>query len=321
MPVFIHRYELRPRASLSVRAGLGARRGALIRIDDGFSDLHPWPELGDAPLDEQLARLARGETTPLTRASLRLAAIDGSARRGGRSLFQDLAIPASHYLLTETGGSFDAAAAAARGFDTVKVKMGRNLPAERAWLNCQAPALRDLSLKMRIDFNGVPDESAAEAFLAALSEGARGCIDFIEDPCPYDGETWRALSSRYGCRLALDRGDAAIAWDGAAVVVVKPALQDEQEVIRIASARRQEVVITSYMDHPIGQLGAAFCAARAVAEQPYSVGRCGLLTHVLFEPDAFLERMQTNGPYLVPPGGTGLGFDDMLEQLPWKQLS
>ncbi|HYM61887.1 MAG TPA: hypothetical protein VEZ11_13455 [Thermoanaerobaculia bacterium] len=321
MPIFIHRYELRPRVSLGARAGLGARRGALLRIDDGFADLHPWPELGDAPLDDQLARLARGQTTPLTRASLRLAAIDGTARREGRSLFQDSAIPASHFLITEVSGSFDAATVAARGFDTVKVKMGRNLAAERAWLDCQAPVLRDFGLKVRIDFNGVPDATEIETFLAALSDVARGRIDFIEDPCRYDGEVWHALSSRFGCRLALDRGDPATSSDGVAVVVVKPAFQDDQEVIRLASERGQMVVITSYMDHPIGQLGAAFCAARAAAEHPNIIGRCGLLTHALFEPDAFLEQMYANGPHLLPPGGTGLGFDGLLDQLPWKQLS
>ena len=43
------------------------RRGALIRVGSGFADFHPWPELGDEPLETQLAKLARGETTPLTR--------------------------------------------------------------------------------------------------------------------------------------------------------------------------------------------------------------------------------------------------------------
>ena len=65
---------------------MGARRGALIRVDGGFADVHPWPELGDAPLDEQLALLARGETTPLTRASLHWARVDADARARGVSI-------------------------------------------------------------------------------------------------------------------------------------------------------------------------------------------------------------------------------------------
>src|SRR5688572_31024573 len=53
---------------------------------DGFADVHPWPELGDAPLDEQLALLAQGKMTPLTKASLKQAAWDGGARKRGVSL-------------------------------------------------------------------------------------------------------------------------------------------------------------------------------------------------------------------------------------------
>ena len=31
----------------------------VITIDDGFADVHHWPELGDRPLEEQLALLAQ----------------------------------------------------------------------------------------------------------------------------------------------------------------------------------------------------------------------------------------------------------------------
>ena len=68
--MFVWRYTLVPRRSLSPLAGARTREGALIRVGDGFADVHPWPELGDAPLDEQLALLARGETTPLSERSL-----------------------------------------------------------------------------------------------------------------------------------------------------------------------------------------------------------------------------------------------------------
>ena len=77
------RYELIPKRRLSAIAADGPRRGALLRVDGGFADVHPWPELGDANLDDQLALLARGETTPLTRASLQFASIDAAARDRG----------------------------------------------------------------------------------------------------------------------------------------------------------------------------------------------------------------------------------------------
>ena len=270
-------YELIPRRALSAIAAAGPRRGALIRVDGGFADVHPWPELGDASLDEQLARLGRGETTPLTAASLRFAAIDAAARREGRSVFDGLTIPPSHW----PGADPPA------GFDTVKLKSIDRIPDD---------------VRLRIDFNATltPDEFVR---IAATLPHER--IDFIEDPCLYDAATWRTLRDRTGLRLALDRGSGEEDVD---VLVVKPAVQE-------IPVTRAEVVVTSYMDHPIGQLCAAYAAANAGITTT-----CGLITHVLYESDPFIERMKLDGSRLVPPGGSGFGFDDLLEALPWRSL-
>lgn len=266
--MFVHRYVLRRRAG-------GTREGALLRADGGFADVHPWPELGDAPLDEQLALLARGETTPLTRASLHLAALDSDARRRGVSLFDGLTIPLSHW----PGNDPPA------GFDTVKTKGVMDVPPH---------------VRIRIDFNALltPDE-----FLRIAPTLPRERIDFIEDPCPYDRDTWRSLRAQTGLRLALDR------FEGEADVLVhKPALQTQWPV-------SQDIVVTSYMDHPVGQFGAAYVAATHDTNP-----RCGLFTHVLYEPDAFIERIASKGARLLPPHGTGIGFDDLLERIPWQRL-
>ncbi len=94
------------------------------------------------------------------------------------------------------------------------------------------------------------------------------------------------------------------------VLIHKPALQPEWPDVAC------EIVVTSYMDHPVGQFGAAFVAA----SHP-SAARCGLMTHVLYEPDAFLERVESDGSRLLPPAGTGIGFDDLLESLAWTTLT
>ncbi len=270
-------YELVPRRPLSAIAAAGSRRGALIRVDAGFADVHPWPELGDAPLDEQIAGLSRGVTTPLTAASLRFAAIDAAERRAGRSVFEGLTIPPSHW----PGADPPA------GFDTVKLKSIDRIPDH---------------VRLRIDFNATltPDE-----FVRIAATLPRERIDFIEDPCPYDAATWRDLRNRTGLRLALDRGNGDEDVD---VLVVKPAVQ------KILSSRA-EIVVTSYMDHPLGQLCAAYAAASAGITTT-----CGLVTHVLYESDSFIERMQIDGARLVPPRGTGFGFDDLLEVLPWRRI-
>lgn len=281
MTIWVHRYELVPRARLNARARAGVRRGALLRIDDGFADVHPWPELGDAPLDEQLARLARGETTALTSQSLHFAAVDAEARCEGRSLFEGLTIPESHWPA--------AAGDAPPAFDTIKVKM---------------PSTDDLPAtgRLRLDFNATVN--AAE-FLKIAATLAKERIDFVEDPCPYDPGVWRELKQQTGLRLALDRQIAEEAVD---VLVIKPAIQP--------LITHHSSLITSYMDHPIGQLHAAAVAART-ATNP----RCGLVTHVLFEPNAFSERLALDGARLIPPGGSGVGFDDLLDALPWESLA
>lgn len=276
MSLWIHRYTLVPRRRLSGVAHEGAREGALIRVDEGFADVHPWPELGDAPLDEQLALLARGETTPLTRASLRLAQLDEGARRRGVSLFEGLTIPESHWPGNDPP----------EGFDTVKIKGVMAVPEH---------------VRIRIDFNATltPDE-----FVRVAETLPKERIDFVEDPCPYDPKVWRELRARTGLRLAIDR------FDGVADIVVhKPAL-------RVEWPDHEDVVVTSYMDHPVGQFGAAYVAATHRVN-----ARCGLMTHVLYEPDAFLERVQRDGARLLPPRGTGIGFDDLLENIRWERLA
>jgi O-succinylbenzoate synthase len=275
-------YELIAKRALNARATELRRRGALIRVGDGFADVHPWPELGDAPLEEQLALLARGETTPLTRASLRFAELEGAARAEGRWLFENVTIPESHW----------PGADAPAGFDTVKIKCGVDFDA----------ASLPRGVRVRLDFNATLDAETFARIAATLPDA----VEFVEDPCPYDATVWRALRATTGVRLALDRGDAV---EGVDVLVVKPAVQE------LPRAER-EVVITSYMDHPLGQLAAAYVAAQSATSD-----RCGLVTHLLYEANAFSERLQIDGARLVAPRGSGFGFDELLEAQPWRKLA
>ena len=288
MRLWAHRYQLTPRRRLSGVAAAGAREGALLRMRtdsgaEGFADLHPWPELGDLPLKTQLAMLARGETTPQSRASLHLAKVDAEARMRGVSLFDGLVIPESHWPGNDPPD----------GFDTVKIKGVMPVPDH---------------VRIRIDFNAT---LTAAQFLDIAKTLPRQRIDFIEDPCPYDQESWTRLRESSGLRLALDlaAGDGVVARHSYDVRIHKPALRAEWP------SSDSEIVVTSYMDHPVGQFGAAYVAATHNA-----AARCGLMTHVLYEPNAFVERIECAGSRLLPPKGTGLGFDDLLENLTWTTL-
>jgi len=277
MQLYVHRYTLTPRRILSALGGQRPREGALLRYGDGFADLHPWPELGDVPLDAQLAMLARGETTRQAQASLQFAQIDAEARARGVSLFEGLTIPESHWPGNEPPF----------GFDTIKIKGLMSVPAD---------------VRVRIDFNAT---LTAEEFVRIAETLPREQIDFIEDPCPYDDRIWSELRAKTGLRLALDR----FASGDADVLIYKPALNAPWP-------EHSDIVVTSYMDHAVGQFAAAYVAATHAVNP-----RCGLTTHVLYEPDAFFERIHCDGARLLAPEGSGFGFDDLLEALPWKKLS
>ncbi len=291
MKIWISRYELTARVSLNARARSVVRRGALLRVGNGFSDLHPWPELGDQDLDQQLDGLARGQLTLQVKASLELAAIDGAAREKGISLFEGLGIPQSHWP--------GVAGPAPTGFDTVKFKCGpHTTPADLQQMASQAS-------RLRLDFNETLTAGQFEQLAPVMGSLP---IDFVEDPTVYDAVAWNQFRSRFGVRMAIDR---RMATDGVDVVVHKPALS------LALPGFEGEIVITSYMDHPVGQFGAAWVAAQ---NRDRVSARCGLFTHVAFESNAFAESIEANGASLLPPDGTGIGFDDQFETLMWEPL-
>jgi O-succinylbenzoate synthase len=103
-------------------------------------------------------------------------------------------------------------------------------------------------------------------------------------------------------------------------MVIKPAIEEPLLLAEAAAQHNQRVVVTSYMDHPVGQAFAAWEAARLDLTMPGWVGLCGLQTHSLFEPDAFTERLGPWTPAFTVPDGHGIGFDELFEKLPWTRL-
>ncbi|NNC89573.1 MAG: hypothetical protein HKN82_14050 [Akkermansiaceae bacterium] len=314
-PVYAWHYELHGRAGLNARSARRDFPGALIRIGSGFGCLHPWTELGDPPLPALLAAVAAGDDSePLAKRARACARRDGRAREAGTSLFagDGVEVPRSHATVPDWNPEH-IEQAVDRGFDRIKLKCGADLREEgrtfRAWVT-RWPALR-----WRLDCNGVPRREALQEFVGSLTAEAMARIDFVEDPFDYEAGTWEAFARDSGLRLAIDRGAETFAG-GAAVLVWKPALLESAAVEAVAAGHDLEVVATSYMDHPLGQ---CFAAAEAARHPGLGVG--GLQTHELFEPTAFSESLGPAGPAFRIPPGTGLGFDRILEGLPWKRLT
>ena len=302
-PLWFHRYTLQLRGPHTANAASQLREihGCLLRSDDGFACLQPWPELGDLPLEHQLQLLKASRSSRLIARSLQCMAADAAARHANRSLFAGLSIPPSHAtLLAPT----DFPALASLGFTHVKLKARPADPSLPTTIRDAAAA----GLRVRLDFNGRGTSNDWTA-IAPLAHA----IDFIEDPIPWNPAAWRDLHRQTGINLALDwLPSGSEPTPAFSIRILKPAADDPANWL----ARPEPVVFTSYMDHPIGQMWAACEAAR----WPHPQLPAGLITHPLFEPDEFTEAVRAHGPQLLPPDGPGLGFGPLLAKLPWLPL-
>mgnify|MGYP003676625194 CR=1 FL=1 len=101
-------------------------------------------------------------------------------------------------------------------------------------------------------------------------------IDFLEDPVRFQSGEWEVLAEATGLSMANDRHQEEDDHRSE-VLVMKPAV----EVLRPGD---QRVVVTSAMDHPLGQCFAAREAARFGCREV-----CGLQTHGLFRESVFSE--------------------------------
>lgn len=318
-------YELIARSPLNSKMTHSTRQGALLKFEFkggsiGYADCHPWVELGDSPLTEQLRHLTNAESsTPLMQRSLHFARLDAKARAQGVNLFEGLSIPESHFLIPNLlqWETDQILTALKQGFTHFKVKLGADLAQELIQLKSLF-ALFSSKIKVRLDFNLKLTLQQFEEVLTQLAP-YRGFIDFYEDPCSYDTTAWSKWQ-KGGLCLACDyQSQQAIGYPQCAeVLVIKPAVQDES-IYLTHSDPKQRLVFTTYLDHPLGQLATAYTAAVAFKKKPVSAV-CGLLSHTAYQRNEFSEQLSQNGPAFVLPKGTGFGFDDLLKKQKWVTL-
>jgi len=302
--VWVSRYELKAANALNSRSARRVFEGALVRIGSGFGCLHPWPELGDPTLGECLRDLVGARQFRIVKKTLACVAADGRAREEGRSLFEGMEVPASHATLPELSEKA-VAKAVARGFSHVKTKAGRDVVNELGFLRQLAQKWPEL--RWRIDFNETGRREELGDIFSGWNIEELGKIDFLEDPVSYYSGEWPKLSQVTGVSIANDRHQEEDD-EQSDVLVLKPAV----DVLQRGS---QRLVVTSYMDHPVGQCFAAWEAAKLGSGEI-----CGLQTHDLFERSGFSEVLGEAGPEFRPPDGAGLGFSDLLEDVEWLRL-
>lgn len=290
---------------LEGKSSKGNRQGALLKVQFeesiGYADCFSWPELGDLPLKRQLELLSSDQLTPITQCALELAKSDAKARASCQSLNQ---VPKSHFLITD----LLQATTIPNGFTHVKMKIGRQIEKEIEKLL----TFQDSPLKLRLDFNETSTPKIFRQFLSRI-EKLKDQIDFIEDPFAFHPKEWKAIQKE-GWRLASDR-EAHLAKEhpeSASVLILKPAIQSLQDW-----KMPQEIIVTSYLGHPIGQMAAAYAAAQIDPEGHFVHG---LLSHHVYRPNSFSSQLNWDGPSFTIPSGYGWGFDEELQNLPWSPL-
>jgi O-succinylbenzoate synthase len=206
------------------------------------------------------------------------------------------------------------------GWRAIKTKGWGNVGEVLRWLDSFASKSAGADVRLRVDFNSCLQPHQFRNFMDWMTPRVRERLDFVEDPFPYEPERWAQMQERYGVTLALDK-QLRGASEGFEVAVLKPGRRDWREITDGLPPQKR-VVMTSAMDHAIGQSFAAWEAAVAWQELGDRMDLCGLSTEHLFAEDEFFARLKSRGGQLqVDREGTGLGFDNELRKLPWQRLS
>ncbi len=329
MKIWHSSYQLVPKGPINSRAKTKYRKGALLRVrfDDlkvGYSDLCPFAEMGDRPLERELKHLLDMKPSSLGERSLYFARLDAEARAEKRSVFaQTTARPKSHFLIHDIL-RFDLVRVSeleAVGYTEFKVKMGWDIQAETERLD-QLCARANERTRVRLDFNGSFSRERFVQWFERHQSWLRSRVEFFEDPFMYDPREWSDVSNRWNIPLALDfaPGSTKLTAEGAAILVIKPAVEDEVAIIQSPHNMQKKFVFTHYLDFPLGQMAAYYSAAQAAPKLGARLLTCGLQHHETYEPLSFQDAIKKDGPFIVPPDGVGFGFDQLLENQQWIEL-
>jgi L-alanine-DL-glutamate epimerase-like enolase superfamily enzyme len=282
----------------------GVAPGALRAALDAYSAVLAAAGPGAPP--EELVDACRAERDlPQALAAVDLALWDLEGRRAGAPVHQLLhpraaaIIPVNATIGAEdrAGAAAEAATAVARGFRTLKVKVGVGDDAGRvAAVRAAAPDAR-----IRIDANGVwatPQEALAH--LRALEPAG---LELCEEPV-HGTAALRAVRDGTSVPIAMDETAQPDAGVTDAVCLKVSRSGGISGLLRDAAAARaagSAVYVASTYDGPVGIAAALHAAAALAADGPLPA--CGLATLGAFEG---VEALPVADGVMAPPDGPGL---------------
>ncbi|MGZ3769224.1 MAG: o-succinylbenzoate synthase MenC [Bdellovibrio sp.] len=338
MKISFSTYFLTPKKRLNAISYGAKREGVLLKVEwedglIGFADLHPWTELGDLSVADQLKGLRQGHSTIQGQQSLKFARRDAEFRQKNLNAFDqfETKVVKNNFLFSNNIDSANSNLGSEIsldvffenlkrvGFSTVKIKTGINLENEKYILEKAAHA----GLRIRLDFNAVLNFPDFMNFMSELPESVMPQIEYVEDPFPFNAKTW--AEAKKIVKLAVDNQFDKVHWDALAtvpfdVLVIKPAKVDVENAMALCHKFNLKATVTSYMDHALGISHSAYEAMRLKEKYGELILESGCLTHHAYDPDSFSAELHTDGPYFYKVNGTGFGFDALLEEASWTPL-
>lgn len=260
--------------------------------------------------------------TPAARHGLELALLDRAAKRTDRPLYRQLGgerrvstVPVNATIgdgdLTETVAA--ASGAVARGFETIKVKVGaRSVDADIERLS----AVRDAvgAIELRADANGAWTADQAAAAIDRLADE----VTLLEQPLEPAALSAHAELRGRGVDIAIDESlrdhgvDAVLDAGAADVLVLKPmVLGGVGRVTAIAEAARSQavdVVVTTTIDAAVARAGAVHLAAALDLDRASGLATADrLAADVAADPAPVVD----GGVSVPQAGGHGVTVEDL----------
>lgn len=306
MKVFLSKYQL------DFKDKTGGRKGHLLKCVEGdlvgYSDLHLWPELGDPHGDEI--------PEDLLEASISWASRDALARKEKKSFWTDLKVPQSHQTLLSAADVKEEAWA-------YKVKVNPESSRDLENLD-QLMKKADANSRWRFDMNEHGTAQSVQRFWEELPGEVKKRVDWIEDPCPYDFNTWKALAEEMPIAIdwpwnKLKQEQHTLEELGVKAWVVKPIRLRWEDIVSEVSGFSGEVLVTSVLDHPLGQSVAAYGAGLLVNLLGIERVHAGLQTHSLYRESPFSQELSQTSEWRGAKG-FGFGFDHLLKELKWRAM-
>ncbi len=318
-------YKLNPLSHLnSASSAQEPRLGMLLRIKKnkwvGYSVLHPWPELGDAKLEDDIKSLEQQNPSFLARVALSQARRDGDLRSEKKPLILAEPLLKNNFLVVNVDelSQIQLEKNKKLGFEVIKMKAGLDLDKELFY----AKRILDTgNFGLRLDFNSSLEWTSFQKFFEALPTKY---IEYAEDPFAYSEEIW--TEAQKFLSLALDFEAKKISWEKhqppvAKVLIVKPLRMNMEVVISCLQAWKIDFTVTSAMDHPLGVVQAYSWAQELSLQFPKQCRAPGCLTLDVYESTPYHHEISVQGPWLKSIRTSPASFEKLLEGESWTPLS